>query len=197
MDFWQMHNMEKRRSITRKKFGQGIQAETERWNLGSHEKCNGMRWQLVGVQSLVSQRQEDLRALTGAGVEDMVFGIQEKLYVNTQQVELRIGRWLWYGIWNMGYTLYCAYFASHSVFPRDLSAKRAKADSYDDSKPSAGAGSQAAEVPLETTDDEHNDDYWWQVWDPITRLDTSDTCHSVVLLPIILTCMYHRDDDGW
>ena len=59
----------------------------------------------------------------------------------------------------MGYTLYCAYFASHSVFPHDLSAKLAKADSYDHSKPSAGAGSQAAEVPLETTDDEHNYDW--------------------------------------
>ena len=186
MDFWQMHNMEKRRSITRKKFGQGIQAETERWNLGSHEKCNGMRWQLVGVQSLVSQRQEDLRALTGAGVEDMVFGIQEKLYVNTQQVELRIGRWLWYGIWNMGYTLYCAYFASHSVFPRDLSAKRAKADSYDDSKPYAGAGSQLAKVQPRTTDDEHDDLIGDKCGSRSQPLDTSDTCHSIVLLRIIL-----------
>ena len=39
-DNWQMHNMEKSRSGA---LTQGIQAETERWNLGSHEKCNGMR----------------------------------------------------------------------------------------------------------------------------------------------------------
>ena len=89
----------------------------------------------------------------------------------------------------MGYTLYCAYFASHSVFPRDLSAKRAKADSYDDSKPYAGAGSQLAKVQPRTTDDEHDDLIGDKCGSRSRPLDTSDTCHSVVLLLIILTCM--------
>ena len=72
----------------------------------------------------------------------------------------RIGRYGSYcHVHLRGYALYCAYFASHSVFPRDLSAKRAKADSYNNWKP--------AEVQARTTGDDHDDD-WRQVWDPIT-----------------------------
>ena len=48
---------------------------------------------MVGGESLVRQRQEDLRALGRGGLEDKVFRIQEKLHVNIQHSTSRIENW--------------------------------------------------------------------------------------------------------